>query len=88
LIIRRFFARKGKTNLFSEIREKSMELIKIPHSELSDKGFDYFFAPIIPKIVFENEEEMEDFVNMLMEYHNALAAQFPSDYPRDRGSFH
>ena len=86
--LRRFLARKGKTALFSEIKERCLGLIKAPQSDLEIKGFDFFFAPVIPKIGFESEDELEDFMNTLMEYHNALAAQFPPEYPREGGSFH
>jgi hypothetical protein len=86
--LRRVLARKGKTALFSEIKERCLGLIKTPLSELELKGFDYFFAPVIPKIGFESEDELEEFMNTLMEYHNALAAQFPAKYPREEGSSH
>jgi len=86
--LRRVLARKGKTALFSEIKERCLGLIKAPQSDLEAKGFDYFFAPVIPKIGFESEDELEDFMNTLMEYYNALAAQFPPEYPREGGSFH
>lgn len=86
--LRRFLARKGKAFLFSEIKERCLGLIKAPRSELEIKGFDYFFSPVIPKIGFGSENELEDFMNRLMEYYNALAAQFPPDYPGEGGSFH
>ena len=86
--LRSFLARKGKTALFSEIKERSLRIIKAPQSDLATKAFDHFFAPIIAKVGFESKEELEEFMNTLLEYHNALAAQFPPDYPRDRGSFH
>jgi hypothetical protein len=86
--LRRGLARKGKTALFAEIKERCLGLIKTPQFGLEPKGFDYFFAPVIPKIGFENEDELEDFMNTLTEYYNALAAQFPPGYPRDRGPFH
>jgi hypothetical protein len=86
--LRRFFAKKGKTGLFSEIKEQSLGLIKAPQSDLETKGFDHYFAPIIPKIGFESKEELEEFMNTFLEYHNSLAAQFPPHYPGDRESFH
>jgi hypothetical protein len=86
--LRRFLARKGKTALFSEIREGSLKLIKSPQSELLARGFGHFLGPIMSKINFENKEELEEFTKILMEYHNALAAQFPPDYPRGKMSFH
>jgi hypothetical protein len=86
--LRRFLAQKGKTGLFSEIEERSLRLIKAPQSSLSSKGFNHFFGPILETIEFESKEELQDFMNTLLEYHNALAAQFPTDYPRNRWSFH
>ena len=86
--LRRFLAKKDKTALFSEIREGSLKLIKSPQSELPARGFGHFLGPIMSKIIFENKEELEEFTNILMEYHNSLAAQFPPDYPRGKGSFH
>jgi hypothetical protein len=86
--LRRFLAQKGKTGLFSEIKERSLRLIKAPQSSLSSKGFNHFFGPILETIEFESKEELQDFMNTLLEYHNALAAQFPTDYPRNRWSFH
>jgi hypothetical protein len=86
--LRRLLARKGKTALFSEIKDRSLGLIKAPQSDLTTRGFDHYFGPILSKIEFESKGELQDFMNTLLEYHNALAAQFPPDYPRDRGSFH
>jgi hypothetical protein len=86
--LRRLLAKKDKTGLFSEIKERCLDLIKIPQSDLSDKGFDHFFTPIISKVGFESEDEFEEFMTVLVEYYNALAAQFPADYPRGKGSFH
>jgi hypothetical protein len=86
--LRRFLAKKGKTGLFSEVKERSLGLIKAPQSHHATKGFNHFFGPILETIEFESKEELQEFMNTLLEYHNALAAQFPADYPRNRGSFH
>jgi hypothetical protein len=86
--LRRFFAQKGKIPLFSEIKERSLRLIKAPQSNMATKGFSHFFGPILESIDFESNEELQEFMNILLEYHNALAAQFPPDYPRNRRSFH
>jgi uncharacterized protein YchJ len=86
--LRRLLARKGKTALFSAIKDRSLGLIKAPTSELATKGFNHYFGPILEKIEFENKGELQEFMDALLGYHNALAAQFPPDYPRDRGSFH
>jgi len=40
--LRRFLAKRGKTGLFSEIKEQSLGLIKAPQSDLGTKGFDHF----------------------------------------------
>jgi hypothetical protein len=86
--LRRILARKGKTALFSEFKERSLGLIKAPQSALATKGFEHFFGPIMSKVGFESKQELEEFMNILLDYYNALAAQFPPDYPKDRGSFH
>jgi hypothetical protein len=86
--LRRFLAKKGKTGLFSEVKERSLGLINSPQADLATKGFHHFLGPLLERIEFESKEEMHEFMNTLLEYHNALAAQFPPDYPRNRGSFH
>lgn len=86
--LRRFLAQKGKTGLLSEIKERSLRLIKSPQSNMATKGFSHFFGTILESIEFESKEELQEFMNTLLKYHNALAAQFPPDYPRNRWSFH
>jgi hypothetical protein len=79
--LRRFLARKGN-DLFSEIRERSLGLIKSPQSDISAKGFDYFLGPIMSKVGFKSKKEREEFTTIIMGYHNAPAAQFPQITPR------
>jgi hypothetical protein len=87
-VLRGFLVQKGKTSPFSVVKQQSLRLIKSPQSNLSSKGFSHFFGPILETIDFESNEELQEFMNILWEYHNTLAAQFPPDYPRNRRSFH
>ena len=86
--IRKFLARKNLTNLFLEIKAKALEVIKAPDYELKSQGLGAYFEGIFSKIDFKSKREAEEFMTIFFDYYNALAQQFPPDYPRNGEAFH
>jgi len=87
MAIRQFLAKKNQTSLFSELKEKILDAVKAPKGDFIGQGFNYYLEPVLSRISFRDKEEVEEFVESLMAYHNALAQHF-SGYPKDGKSIH
>ncbi|UCD59270.1 MAG: SEC-C domain-containing protein [Candidatus Hydrogenedentota bacterium] len=81
-VLRKFLAGKGQSSLFSEMKEKALEFIKSPQREFDEGRFSSYFQPVFSRIEFENKNEVEAFMEVFMDYFNALSEQY-SDFPRD-----
>jgi hypothetical protein len=73
--IRRFLANKEQTHLFSELKEKVLELIDASPEDFIYGSFLSYFEPVFQKIAFEREGEFKKFVKTFMEYYNAVSRQ-------------
>ena len=83
-LLRRFLAKKSKTSLFLEIKNKIIEVLKEPPGQLNILSH---LKPILDQINFRDGNEMKSFINDLMEYYNSLAAQYIG-HPRDEKLLH
>lgn len=80
--IRQFLAQKSQTHLFAELKKKILDAIKAPKDESIRHGFNFYLEPVLSKISFRDKEEVEEFVQSLMVYFNALSRHF-AGYPED-----
>ncbi len=85
--IRQFLARKQQTHLFAEIKEKALEAVRATDRELRHHGLEFYFQPVLSRITFQSEKEEEEFLDLILEYFNAIAIQM-EDAPKDKNSFH
>ncbi len=85
--IRQFLARKKQTHLFAEIKDKALEAVRATERELRHHGLDFYFQLVLSRITFQSEEEEEEFMDLVLEYFNAIAIQM-EDAPKDKNSFH
>jgi len=75
-ILRRFLASKGKAAIFNEMKEKIVEVIKMPQDELRVQGVFSYLNPFLTRIEFQSQKELKEFMGIWTEYHNALAGQY------------
>ncbi|HSR13799.1 MAG TPA: SEC-C domain-containing protein [Thermodesulfobacteriota bacterium] len=85
--IRQFLARKKQTGLFPEIKKKTLEAVNATERELRLRGVEFYFEPILSRIDFSGDKEKEDFLDLLLEYFNAIATQM-EDAPKNKESYH
>ena len=85
--LRRFLADKGKISLFSELKNKIIEVQVASLVKLESSGFLSFFQPIFDQIEFESKEELNGFMSDFMEYFNAVVSQL-SERPQDGKYLH
>jgi hypothetical protein len=81
--IRRVLARKGLTPLFSRLKEAVLEAVLDPREELVKKKFWSYFNPLLEEIPFDDEEELQDFNGLFLEYYDAIAALY-LHYPKEK----
>lgn len=86
-VLRRFLASKGKASIFSAIKEKTVEVIKLPPEEFQKLEVFAYLNPILNQIDFMSQDELKEFLNNYREYHNALAGQYIG-HPRDDQKLH
>jgi hypothetical protein len=86
-ILRRFLASKGKAYMFNEMKEKTLEILKLPQEEFPAHGVFSYLSPFFKQIEFQNEKELKEFLGDWTEYHNALAEQYIG-HPRDDKQLH
>jgi hypothetical protein len=80
--LRRILAKKDQTHLFSELKQKALEAAKNPDGKFLAKSFLLHFNQIISQIEFEDTEERQAFVKLLMEYFQATEKQYQG-YPEN-----
>lgn len=73
--LRRFLAKKSKTILFAEIKQRVQDLINAPVDDFLSGNFVSFFEPVFTKIGFEDTGDYKHFMKSFMEYFNALSRQ-------------
>ena len=86
-MLRRLLASKGKASMFNEMKERTLEVLKLPQEEYRAHGVFSYLSPFFRQIEFQNEKELKEFLGDWTEYHNALAEQYIG-HPRDHKRLH
>jgi hypothetical protein len=85
--LRRLLAVKNQQRLFDGLKDKAMEAIKAPMKEFQFRGLLSYIAPVFSQIEFDDEEDTKLFLDLFMDYFNALAWQY-QDSPKDGEPIH
>jgi len=73
--MRRFLAKKCKTELFAEIQQRIQDLMNAPIEDFLSGSFVTYFDQIFARIGFEGSHDYKIFMKSFMEYFNALSRQ-------------